>query len=315
MREAGRLPLANARHRLRIAKLCNSDSVPETPRDARLNLSAARFGGESARRSSCLSLGAKRPRKGRASRKFYGHLDDERAPDERAPPVSTVGPHAKADMQTINSYVVYSSPNARRRRRRRRALLAAVPTLFAIAIAAGIVFMGRADDPAAAARSKLDARVVAESSTASRSDDEARIAAFQESVAISHLAPAASAAGADRTADGGARRQADERTASQAGAAANAEERRRRDARSAVASRDARGHTDHSGRPAPGAASRSRAAGRQAAVSRNDRPGCRTRSRRGPGLCPPDDRWRARRARRRPRAGRTLTRGDAEVWR
>ena len=45
-----------------------------------------------------------------------------------------------------------------------------------------------------AARSKLDARVVAESSTASRSDDEARIAAFQESVAISHLA---SAAGAD----------------------------------------------------------------------------------------------------------------------
>jgi hypothetical protein len=109
-------------------------------------------------------------------------------------------------MQTIDSYVVYSSPNARRRRRRRRALLAAVPTLFAIAIAAGIVFMGRADDPAAA-RSKLDARVVAESSTASRSDDEARIAAFQESVAISHLAPAASAAGADQpqTAEPGAR--------------------------------------------------------------------------------------------------------------
>ena len=108
-------------------------------------------------------------------------------------------------MQTIDSYVVYSSPNARRRTRRRRALLAAVATIAAVAVAAGIAFLGRAGDLSmTASHSKLDARVVAESSTAMRSDDEARIAAFQESVAISHLA---STAGADepQTAGSGAK--------------------------------------------------------------------------------------------------------------
>ena len=111
-------------------------------------------------------------------------------------------------MQTIDSYVIYSSPNARRRPRRRRALMAAVAIFAAMAIAAGFAVLGRAGGPSVtASRSKLDARVVVESSTALRSDDEARIAAFQESVAISHLAPAASAAGADepQTAGSGSR--------------------------------------------------------------------------------------------------------------
>jgi hypothetical protein len=101
-------------------------------------------------------------------------------------------------MQTIDSYVISSSTDTWRRPRRRRAPLAAVATFAAVAIAAGLAFLGRAGDPSTtAAHAKLDARVVAESSTALRSDDEARIAAFQESVAISHLAAAAPAAGAD----------------------------------------------------------------------------------------------------------------------
>jgi hypothetical protein len=111
-------------------------------------------------------------------------------------------------MQTIDSYVIYSSPNALWRARRRRALPAAAAMFAAVAIAAGFAFLGRAGDPSTTApRAKSDARVVAESSTASRSDDEARIAAFQESVAISHLAPAASVAGADQpqTAESGAK--------------------------------------------------------------------------------------------------------------
>jgi hypothetical protein len=68
----------------------------------------------------------------------------------------------------------------------------------AVAIAAGFAFLGRAGEPTpTASHAKLDARVAAESSTPQRSDDEARLAAFQESVAISHLTAAASAAGAD----------------------------------------------------------------------------------------------------------------------
>jgi hypothetical protein len=156
----------------------------------------------------CLRLATERPRKGRASGKFYSYLDDERAPDERAQPVLTVGAHARAVMQTIDSYVIYSSTSARRRPRRRWAPLAAVAMFAAVAIAAGFAFLGRAGDPSmTASRSKLDARVVAESSAALRSDDEARIAAFQESAAISHLTPAAFVAGADepQTAESGAK--------------------------------------------------------------------------------------------------------------
>jgi outer membrane biosynthesis protein TonB len=101
-------------------------------------------------------------------------------------------------MQTIDSYVIYSSPEVRWRPRRTRAPLAAVALFATVAIAAGFTFLGRAGDPSTtASRAKSDARVVAESSAASRSDDEARIAAFQESVAISHVTPAAPAAGAD----------------------------------------------------------------------------------------------------------------------
>jgi len=104
----------------------------------------------------------------------------------------------KADMQTIDSYVIYSSPDVRWRPRRRRALPAAVAMFAAVAIAVGFAFLGRAGDPSTtASRPKLDARVVAESSAALRADDEARIAAFQQSAAISQLTPAAFAAGAD----------------------------------------------------------------------------------------------------------------------
>ena len=104
-------------------------------------------------------------------------------------------------MQTIDSYVISSSVNALARPRRRRRLRAAVPILAAIAIVAatGFALFGRVGDPTTtASHSKLDARVVAESSTALRSDDEARIAAFQQSAAISHLSPAASVISADQ---------------------------------------------------------------------------------------------------------------------
>ena len=102
-------------------------------------------------------------------------------------------------MKTIDSYVIYSSLDERRRPRRRRALPAAVAMFAAVAIAAGFAFLGRAGDPSTtASRAKLDARIAVESSTSLRSDDEARIAAFQESVAISHLTPVASVTGADQ---------------------------------------------------------------------------------------------------------------------
>ena len=111
----------------------------------------------------------------------------------------------KADMQTIDSYVIYSSPEVRWRPRRRRALPAAVAMSAAVAIAVGFAFLGRAGDPSTtAARPKLDARVAAESSAALRAADEARIAAFQESAAISHLTPAAFAASADEPQSAGA---------------------------------------------------------------------------------------------------------------
>jgi hypothetical protein len=111
-------------------------------------------------------------------------------------------------MQTIDSYVISSSTDTWRRPRRKRAPLAAAATFAAVAIAAGLAFLGRAGDPSTiAARAKLDARVAAESSAALRADEEARIAAFQESAAISHLTPAGTAAVADapQTAESGAK--------------------------------------------------------------------------------------------------------------
>jgi hypothetical protein len=108
-------------------------------------------------------------------------------------------------MQTIDSYVIYSSPITRRRRRRRRALLAAVAMFAAVGIAAGFAFVGRAGDPSAtASRSKSEARVVLASSTVLRADEEAKIAAFQESVALSHLTPAAPVTSADEPQTAGA---------------------------------------------------------------------------------------------------------------
>jgi hypothetical protein len=70
--------------------------------------------------------------------------------------------------------------------------------LVAIALAAGFAFFWRAGDPSmTAARPKVDARAVTESSASLRSDDEAKIAAFQEAAAIAHLTLAASATGGD----------------------------------------------------------------------------------------------------------------------
>jgi hypothetical protein len=111
-------------------------------------------------------------------------------------------------MQTIDSYVITSSLSMPRRPRRKRTLPAAVAMLAAVAIVVGFSFLGRAGDPSmTASRAKLQARVVAASATALRSDDEARIAAFQESAAISHLTPVASAAVPDelQTAESGAK--------------------------------------------------------------------------------------------------------------
>jgi hypothetical protein len=82
-------------------------------------------------------------------------------------------------MQTIDSYVVYSTV-APWRPGRRRAQRVAVSLALAVAVAAGLAFFWRASDPpTTASKPKSDARVVAESSTVVRSNDEARIAAFQ----------------------------------------------------------------------------------------------------------------------------------------
>jgi hypothetical protein len=103
-------------------------------------------------------------------------------------------------MQTIDSYVIYSTTDAPSRPRRKPSQTVAVSLLVAVAVAAGFAFYWRAGDPSTtASRPKLDARAVAESSTRLRSDDEARIAAFQEAAAIAHLTLAASAAGGDGT--------------------------------------------------------------------------------------------------------------------
>jgi hypothetical protein len=100
-------------------------------------------------------------------------------------------------MQTIDSYVISSSLDAPRRPWRKWAPPVAVAIFAAAAIAIGFSFFVRAGGPSPTApRAKLEARVVAAS--AWRSDDEARIAAFQESAAISHLTPVGSAIGAEQ---------------------------------------------------------------------------------------------------------------------
>ena len=102
-------------------------------------------------------------------------------------------------MQTIDSYVVYSTV-APWRPGRKRARRVAVSLASAIAVAAGLAVIWRSDDlSTTASRPKSDARAVAESSTIPRSDDEARIAAFQEAAAIAHLTFAAPAASVSET--------------------------------------------------------------------------------------------------------------------
>jgi hypothetical protein len=101
-------------------------------------------------------------------------------------------------MQTIDSYVIYSTMDAPRPPTRKRALRLAVFLSVAFAVAAGLASFWRAGDLSTpAARPKAEARVVAESPASLRSDDEARIAAFQQAAAISHLTLAPTAVGAD----------------------------------------------------------------------------------------------------------------------
>jgi hypothetical protein len=102
-------------------------------------------------------------------------------------------------MQTIDSFVIYSTDAPWRPRRRLKQAIAG-SLAVAIAIAAGFAFIWRASEPSAtASRPKLDSRAVAESSTRQRFDEEARIAAFQEAAAIAHLTLAGSATGGDGT--------------------------------------------------------------------------------------------------------------------
>lgn len=110
----------------------------------------------------------------------------------------TVGPHARAQMHAIDSYVIHSTTDASWRPRRRRAQWVAVSLMAAIAVAAGSAFLWRAGDPSmTASRPKSQARAIAESSMRLHADDEARIAAFQEAAAIAHLTLTAAATGAD----------------------------------------------------------------------------------------------------------------------
>ena len=101
-------------------------------------------------------------------------------------------------MQTIDSYVIHSTTSDPWRRRPRRTRRIAVFLSAAIAVGTGFAFFGRVSDPSiTASRPKADARVVAESSASLSSSEEAKIAAFQEAAAISHLTLAASATGGD----------------------------------------------------------------------------------------------------------------------
>ena len=116
-------------------------------------------------------------------------------------------------MQTINSHVICSTMDAPWRPQRQRAQRLAASLSVAIAVAAGLAALWLAvDSSTTARRAKADARVFAESPIRLPSDDDAKIAAFQEAAAMAHLTLAAPTTGAERTADGGAGFQADEPT-------------------------------------------------------------------------------------------------------
>jgi hypothetical protein len=91
-------------------------------------------------------------------------------------------------MQTIDGYVVYSRTNVSRRFRGGRALGL---TVLVAAIGMGAFVAGRATNtPQAAAPAKLDARVVPPTPDRAASD-EARLAAFQQAVALSYVSKTA----------------------------------------------------------------------------------------------------------------------------
>jgi hypothetical protein len=101
-------------------------------------------------------------------------------------------------MQTIDSYVVYSTMDAPRRPMRRRAVRLAVSVSVAFAVAVGVASLLRPADPSTpTSRPKAEARVVVESATGPSSADDARIAAFQQAAASSHLTVGATVASAN----------------------------------------------------------------------------------------------------------------------
>jgi hypothetical protein len=101
-------------------------------------------------------------------------------------------------MQTIDSYVFCSTMDAPWRPRRQRAQWLAASLSVAIAVAAGLAALWLAvDSSTTARRPKADARIFAESPIRLPSDDDAKIAAFQEAAAMAHLTLAAPATGAD----------------------------------------------------------------------------------------------------------------------
>ena len=100
-------------------------------------------------------------------------------------------------MQTIDSYVVDSRANLRRTSRRGWAILAFAPMAFGVTLASAVALLGHAgNQPTVAAHVKRDARI-AEVATPTSPADEARLAAFQQSVAISQVTPAAFAPSQD----------------------------------------------------------------------------------------------------------------------
>ncbi len=91
-------------------------------------------------------------------------------------------------MLAIESFVVPSTASIPTRSRQYWAAIAVVLTFSALAVGAGFAFSSRSPSPTATAmRPKLDARAFDEPSVGLLTDDEKRLAAFQERAALSHL--------------------------------------------------------------------------------------------------------------------------------
>ncbi len=93
-------------------------------------------------------------------------------------------------MATIDSYVVDSKVDPVSRKARRRFVWQAAAASVGLAMLAGLAFSGQARTPWAA---KFDARVAADSAPYPESRDDEKIAAFQQSVAMTHLTAVAAA--------------------------------------------------------------------------------------------------------------------------